>query len=564
MKNLPRFPMFAAGLAAGFALVAAWPASANEGGEEASKVAEKACLILAEDAKRDESKLTDEAKQKYEEQCPQTKGAPLKPLKALNPAEAASEPTEANATKAETAATPGAETTAAPASPGTTRLGAFEDYPDETRKGMGAIGNAAAFRQGYTDAEKFEPNPKRMAEPAYAAGMQAQAEEAGQAERTERKAAMELKFPERKAPDTETNPADVAPPATASDAPALSQKTIPLRTIEDERNALMKSLVTRDPNTLSPQERMQLLENQLGPNIARNANSAFGYRNDPFTGQPKLHGGQDFRGAAGTPIPVTANGRVISSGWSGGFGNMVEVQHDNGVITRYAHLHDASNLPDVGSRVERGETIGLMGTTGRSTGNHLHYEVLENGRKVDPAGRGGQLIVALNNGVAPGDWGGPNSPVYATNTQVRSGLSTAGAGGGIRLGAYAAPNSGWQSGNFGTDDNHGNGWYPDAGPGPMTDGPMGMTAVPPNVGNTENPLARPELQPTPRPLTPEELKKQQELLDKELMEKLKKPDGLTGTNPNLLNGSTLDSILANEECKNLRGADLLSNPACTK
>ncbi len=110
--------------------------------------------------------------------------------------------------------------------------------------------------------------------------------------------------------------------------------------------------------------------------------SGFGVRNDPFLGRPAMHTGLDFRAASGDPVRVTANGKVVSAGWSGGYGRMVEVDHGNGLSTRYGHLSEIN--VKIGEQVKIGQVIGLVGSTGRSTGPHLHYETRIDGEAVDP------------------------------------------------------------------------------------------------------------------------------------------------------------------------------------
>jgi murein DD-endopeptidase MepM/ murein hydrolase activator NlpD len=110
--------------------------------------------------------------------------------------------------------------------------------------------------------------------------------------------------------------------------------------------------------------------------------SGFGIRSDPFLGRPAMHTGLDFRAASGDPVRATANGKVISSGWSGGYGRMVEVDHGNGLSTRYGHLSEINVR--VGDQIRIGQVIGAVGSTGRSTGPHLHYETRIEGEAVDP------------------------------------------------------------------------------------------------------------------------------------------------------------------------------------
>jgi murein DD-endopeptidase MepM/ murein hydrolase activator NlpD len=110
--------------------------------------------------------------------------------------------------------------------------------------------------------------------------------------------------------------------------------------------------------------------------------SGFGVRSDPFLGRPAMHTGLDFRAATGDPVRVTAYGKVVSAGWSGGYGRMVEVDHGNGLATRYGHLSEIN--VKVGEIVKIGQVIGEVGSTGRSTGPHLHYETRIDGEAVDP------------------------------------------------------------------------------------------------------------------------------------------------------------------------------------
>lgn len=110
--------------------------------------------------------------------------------------------------------------------------------------------------------------------------------------------------------------------------------------------------------------------------------SGFGYRRDPKTGGRRLHKGSDFAGPTGTPIYSTADGVVIHAGWSSGYGRLVKIQHEFGIETRYAHM--SKIRVKVGQRVSRGQRIGDMGNTGRSTGTHLHYEVRVGGKPVNP------------------------------------------------------------------------------------------------------------------------------------------------------------------------------------
>jgi len=110
--------------------------------------------------------------------------------------------------------------------------------------------------------------------------------------------------------------------------------------------------------------------------------SPFGMRMDPFLGRPALHSGLDIRGDTGEPVQATATGRVTTAGREGGYGNLVEINHGNGITTRYAHLHSID--VKVGQQVRIGQVIGKIGSTGRSTGPHLHYETRINDEAVNP------------------------------------------------------------------------------------------------------------------------------------------------------------------------------------
>jgi murein DD-endopeptidase MepM/ murein hydrolase activator NlpD len=110
--------------------------------------------------------------------------------------------------------------------------------------------------------------------------------------------------------------------------------------------------------------------------------SPFGVRTDPILGSAALHTGMDFRAPIGMPAKVTAAGIVTRAGWAGGYGRMVEVDHGNGFATRYGHLSEIDVT--VGQKLAAGDVIGKTGSSGRSTGPHLHYEVRHNGEAIDP------------------------------------------------------------------------------------------------------------------------------------------------------------------------------------
>ena len=134
--------------------------------------------------------------------------------------------------------------------------------------------------------------------------------------------------------------------------------------------------------------RMEVLERTLvaipsgQPANVLMLSSSFGYRSDPFTGAGAMHAGLDFPGPMGTPILAAAPGKIVYVGQKSGYGNVVEVDHGQGIMTRYAHLSGFTSR--VGAQVTAGEQIAKMGSTGRSTGSHLHFEVRLNGVAVNP------------------------------------------------------------------------------------------------------------------------------------------------------------------------------------
>lgn len=111
--------------------------------------------------------------------------------------------------------------------------------------------------------------------------------------------------------------------------------------------------------------------------------SPYGSRIDPFTGATAWHKGVDIAGKHGSDVLAVAGGVVTYSDERYGYGNLVEIAHDNGYVTRYGH--NSELLVEIGDTVKKGQVISLMGTTGRSTGPHIHFEVYKNGRAVDPA-----------------------------------------------------------------------------------------------------------------------------------------------------------------------------------
>jgi len=112
-------------------------------------------------------------------------------------------------------------------------------------------------------------------------------------------------------------------------------------------------------------------------------NNEFGFRRNPFGGRSyEFHPGMDIDGERGDPIASPANGTIISAGFKGGYGNMVEIDHGNGLVTRYGHMSKVEAT--AGDTVQRGQLIGYVGSTGRSTGPHLHYELRLNDKPINP------------------------------------------------------------------------------------------------------------------------------------------------------------------------------------
>jgi murein DD-endopeptidase MepM/ murein hydrolase activator NlpD len=112
--------------------------------------------------------------------------------------------------------------------------------------------------------------------------------------------------------------------------------------------------------------------------------SGFGIRNHPILGYTKMHTGVDWAAPTGTPIYASGNGTVEKAGWESGYGKYIRLRHTNGYETAYGHMSAFARGIDEGARVRQGQVIGFVGSTGLSTGSHLHYEILVNGRFVDP------------------------------------------------------------------------------------------------------------------------------------------------------------------------------------
>jgi murein DD-endopeptidase MepM/ murein hydrolase activator NlpD len=146
----------------------------------------------------------------------------------------------------------------------------------------------------------------------------------------------------------------------------------------DLRDAQLAAL----ENVILARDLNQQIRPQGRPTNAGFISSYYGERQDPFTGHEAFHKGVDFAGAAGSEVVSVAAGVVTWAGQRSGYGSLVEINHGNGYVTRYGHNQRV--LVNVGQTVTRGQGVALMGSTGRSTGPHVHFEVLKNGRQINP------------------------------------------------------------------------------------------------------------------------------------------------------------------------------------
>ncbi len=177
--------------------------------------------------------------------------------------------------------------------------------------------------------------------------------------------------------------------------PGMGGPEAPVVASSRQISDFIKSLSHLEESLLNRQDKLLAMESML---IDRNLqertlpagvpteqgwlSSLYGYRADPMTGNREFHQGVDYAGKPGTPIIAVAAGIVTWSGDQHGYGNLVEINHGNGLATRYAH--NVKNLVIVGEKVDKGEVIALMGDSGRTTGTHLHFEVLKNGKHINP------------------------------------------------------------------------------------------------------------------------------------------------------------------------------------
>ena len=165
---------------------------------------------------------------------------------------------------------------------------------------------------------------------------------------------------------------------TSAQIPDLSSMLAQLEQRVDLRESQLSAL----ENLILARELRQEIHPEGRPVANGFISSYFGERADPFDGLEAFHKGVDFAGAPGSPVVAVAAGVVTWAGERTGYGRLIEINHGDGFTTRYAH--NERTLVTVGQTVKRGERIALMGSTGRSTGPHVHFEVLRNGRQVNP------------------------------------------------------------------------------------------------------------------------------------------------------------------------------------
>jgi murein DD-endopeptidase MepM/ murein hydrolase activator NlpD len=174
--------------------------------------------------------------------------------------------------------------------------------------------------------------------------------------------------------------ADSTPATLPTGDSASFRRAAPLPAQPEEAGAPVPlEVVHADQHWRAPQQIYTPLPGAL------KVSSGMGLRADPLGMGTRMHTGIDLPSLEGTVVKATMPGRVAFAGWAGGFGNMIELNHGGGIVTRYAHLSRLLVVP--GQGVEAGALIGRVGSTGRSTGSHLHYELRIAGRPVDPFGR---------------------------------------------------------------------------------------------------------------------------------------------------------------------------------
>lgn len=171
-------------------------------------------------------------------------------------------------------------------------------------------------------------------------------------------------------------------PVTAGQAEQLVETTrSDLAAITDEADDLIGRL-SDSRQKLAEADRLRKITPSIWPTSSRTITSGFGLRKDPITFEPSFHSGIDIAGRTNDPVYATADGIVESAGWDRSYGNQVRIAHGNGIETSYFHM--SKIVVENGQQVTKGQKIGQVGSTGRSTGAHLHYEVRKNSAEVDP------------------------------------------------------------------------------------------------------------------------------------------------------------------------------------
>ncbi len=161
----------------------------------------------------------------------------------------------------------------------------------------------------------------------------------------------------------------------------ISETEQTLTTLTGDISSLKLSL-TDTKDLIEQNIQLMRITPSIWPTVSTRVSSRYGYRKDPFSRRASFHAGVDIAGNSSDPIYTTADGVVTSANYDKAYGYNITVKHASGVSTHYAHLKKI--LVKDGQNVKQGETIGLLGSTGRSTGPHLHYEVLQKGKAIDP------------------------------------------------------------------------------------------------------------------------------------------------------------------------------------
>lgn len=211
------------------------------------------------------------------------------------------------------------------------------------------------------------------------------------------------------------NPADIRTPPGRGGA-LVSGRPLTMEELQTTLNELellsgqRADLLTVMESRLFDQKIRKSMVPTQQPVVAGHLGSSFGYRIDPFTGRSAIHTGLDFQAASGSPIVAAAGGVVVTQEYHNEYGNMVEIDHGNDLVTRYAHASRV--MVAKGDLVKRGQKIAEVGTTGRSTGPHLHFEVMVQGVLQDPQKflRAGETLTASQQLAAAGVPGPRQAP----------------------------------------------------------------------------------------------------------------------------------------------------------